>query len=186
MNLAGEPTVLIHFNSVHKLSDPSVFVKDRMKTFKYERVIPTHMAKGSGMGMKDASSKKGDKPEKDKEPKKDDKATKADKSKKGDKFKKGGKPKREAAKRSRFSPIKTQVHESGIKEVSALRAFLTSFVFFSLILSPVLGLGLYFVWDVVVDYFPTPEGAFMAGMGIGLAVSFVIAVLFTRKAVATA
>ena len=127
-----------------------------MKTFKYERVIPTHMAKGSGKGKKDVSSKK------------------------GDKFKKGGKPKKEAAKRSRFSPIKTQVHESGIKEVSALRAFLTSFVFFSLILSPVLGLGLYFVWDSVIDYFPTPEGAFMAGMGIGLAV------LFTRQAVATA
>ncbi|MCK5252007.1 MAG: hypothetical protein KAQ96_03625 [Thermoplasmata archaeon] len=132
------------------------------------------MAKGSGKG------KKGVKPQKDKEPKK------GDKSKKGDKFKKGGKPKKEAVKRSRFSPIKTPVHEAGIKEVSALRAFLTSFVFFSLILAPVLGLGLYFVWDSVIDYFPTPEGAFIAGMGIGLAVSFVIAVLFTRKAVATA
>lgn len=162
------------------------------ETFKYERVIPTHMAKGSGKGKKDAASKKDEKPEKDKEPKKDDKAKMADKSKKGaaskkgDKFKKGGKPKKEAAKRSRFSPIKTPVHESGMREVSALRAFLISFVFLSLILAPVLGLGLYFAWDKVIEYFPTPEGAFMAGMGFGLAVSFVIAVLFTRKAVATA
>ena len=162
------------------------------ETFKYERVIPTLMAKGSGKGKKDAASKKDEKPEKDKEPKKDDKAKMADKSKKGaaskkgDKFKKGGKPKKEAAKRSRFSPIKTPVHESGMREVSALRAFLISFVFLSLILAPVLGLGLYFAWDKVIEYFPTPEGAFMAGMGFGLAVSFVIAVLFTRKAVATA
>jgi hypothetical protein len=132
------------------------------ETFKYERVIPTPMAKGSGKGKKGSASKKGDKPKKE------------DKSKK------------EAAKRSRFSPIKTQVHESGIKEVSALRAFLTSFILLALILAPSLGLGLYFAWDMVVETFETPEAAFMGGMGIGMAVSFVIAVLFTRKAVATA
>jgi hypothetical protein len=133
-----------------------------MKTFKYERVIPTPMAKGSGKGKK------------------------GDKSKKGGGSKKGEGPKKDAVKRSRFSPIKTPVHESGMREVSALRAFLTSFIFFSLILSPVLGLGFYFAWDIVVDYFETPEIAFMGGMGIGMAISFIIAVLFTRKAVATA
>jgi len=72
-----------------------------------------------------------------------------------------------------------------MKEVSALRAFLTSFLFLSLILAPVLGLGLYFAWDNI-GALETPEGAFMAGMGIGVAVSFLMAVLFTRKAVATA
>jgi hypothetical protein len=139
-----------------------------MKTFKYERVIPTPMAKGSGKG------------------KKSDKPKKGDKSQKADASKKGGKPKKDAVKRSRYSPIRTKVHESGIKEVTALQAFLTSFIFLSLILAPVLGLGLYFAWNIVVDYFSTPEMAFMSGMGIGLTLSFVIALLFTRKAVATA
>ncbi len=120
------------------------------------------MAKGSGKGKKDG------------------------KSKKGEKFKKGDKPKKEVQKRSRFSPIKTPVHESAIKEVSALRAFLTSFIMFSLILSPVLGLGMYFIRDAIVDTFPTAEEAFMFGMALGLVVSFVISVVFTRKAVATA
>ncbi|UCC93748.1 MAG: hypothetical protein JSW25_03530 [Thermoplasmata archaeon] len=119
------------------------------------------MAKGSGKGKKGGASKKGDKPKRD------------------------DKPKKEAQKRSRFSPIKTQVHESGIKEVSALRAFLTSFVFFSLILAPVLGLGLYFAWDMFTDLLETEEVAFMVGMAGGILISFVIAVLFTRKAVAS-
>lgn len=125
------------------------------ETFIYELVIAAPMAKGSGKG------------------------------KKGDKGKKSGKPKKDAPKRSRFSPVKTQVHESDMREVSAGRAFLTSFVMFALILAPVLGLGLYFAREAVIDTFPTPEEAFMAGMAAGLVVSFVISLIFTRKAVAS-
>ena len=104
---------------------------------------------------------------------------------KGKQSKKAEKAKREAAKRSRFVPVKTPVHDADMKEISALRAFLTSLLFFALLLAPVLGLGLYFAWDIVVDYFSTPEQAFMGGMGLGIAVAFVIAILFTRRAVAT-
>lgn len=119
------------------------------------------MAKGSGKGKKDG------KPDKGKLSKKDEKQRK------------------EAAKRSRFVPVKTPVHDADMLEISALRAFLTSFVFFILLLAPVLGLGLYFAWDLVVDIFSSQEEAFMAGMGIGVGVSFIIAVLFTRRAVAS-
>lgn len=158
---------------------------DRKETFKYEWVIPTSMAKGSGKGKKDEVSKKDEKPLKDDKPVKDEKAKKADKSKKGGKSKKGIKPKKDAAKRTRFTPVKTPVLESSMKEVSALRAFLVSFLFLTLILAPTLGLGLYFAWDNI-DALKTPEDAFMIGMGLGTAVGFVMAVLFTRKAVATA
>ena len=127
------------------------------------------MAKGSGKGKKDDKSDKG---KKDKKSDKGRKLTKAERQK-------------EAIRRSRFSPIKTPVHEAGMREISALRAFLTSLLFFALLLAPVLGLGLYFVYDNFADLFSTPEQAFMAGMGAGIAAAFVIAVLFTRKAVAT-
>ncbi len=127
------------------------------------------MAKGSGKGNKDEKA---------------DKGKKGKKSDKGRKLTKDERQK-EAIRRSRFSPIKTPVHEAGMKEISALRAFLTSLLFFALLLAPVLGLGLYFVYDSLADLFTSPEEAFMAGMGVGIVASFVIAVLFTRKAVAT-
>ena len=119
------------------------------------------MAKGPGKGKRNDASKK------DKGSKKDDRS------------------RREAAKRSRVVPIKTPVHEPRMREISALRSFITSFVFFALILAPVLGLGLYFGWDIVIDYFPTEEDAFMGGMAVGVGAAFVIAVLFARKTVAT-
>ncbi|NIP34888.1 MAG: hypothetical protein GWN18_08105 [Thermoplasmata archaeon] len=114
--------------------------------------------------------------------KKKDEKSKKDKKSKG---KREDKPKKEAQKRSRYVPIKTAVHEPGMKEVSALRAFLTSLIFFTLILAPVLGLGLYFMWDAVVDLFPTQEDAFMAGMAAGVVLAFVISLVFTRRAVAS-
>ena len=143
----------------------SVRVKDRMKTFKYGGDIPTHMAKGSG--------------------KKKDEMSKDFKAKKEAKAAKEARARQDAARRSRFSPVKTPVHEAETTEVSALRAFLTSLVLLSLILAPVMGLGLYFAWDMATDLFPRPESAFMAGMGIGVLASFVVALLFTRKAIAT-
>jgi cation transport ATPase len=127
------------------------------------------MAKGSGKGDKDEKSAKGKK------------GKKADKGKKLSKDERV----REAIRRSRFSPIKTPVHDADMKEISALRAFLTSLLFFALLLAPVLGLGFYFVWDKAADLFTTRETAFMYGMGAGIIAAFVIAVLFTRKAVAT-
>jgi hypothetical protein len=137
------------------------------------------MAKGSGKGKKDTSDK-------DKKAKEDKKSTKAGKGeKRSKKDKKPEKPKREATKRPKTSPIKTPIHEPEMKDISALRSFLTSFLLFALLLAPVLGLGLYFAWDAAVDILPTAEDAFMAGMGAGIAVAFVIAVLFTRKAIAT-
>ncbi len=126
------------------------------------------MAKGSGKGKKDASSKK------------------EGASKKDAKVSKEARARQEAARRSRFNPIKTPVHEPATMEVSALRAFITSLVLLSLILAPVMGLGLYFAWDLAADLFSRPESAFMSGMGLGVLVSFLVALLFTRKAIATA
>jgi hypothetical protein len=133
------------------------------ETFKYERVIPTPMAKGSGKGKKGGKSKKGGKP------KKEDKG------------------KQTASQKSRFSPIKTQVHESDTKEVTAIQAFLTSLILFSLLLGPIMGLGAYLARDMsaVSGLFPAKEEAFMGGMAIGIAISFLISLLFVRKAVAS-
>jgi hypothetical protein len=130
-----------------------------MKTFKYERDIPTPMAKGSGKG------KKGDKSKKDLKPKKDDRTRKAPKS----------------------SPIRTVHHESSMSEVSAKRAFLTSFVLFSAILAPVFGLGAYFARDMgsLQGLMDTAEAFFVMGMLGGVAVAFVGSLIFTRKAIAT-
>ena len=125
------------------------------------------MARSSGKGKK---SKKGSKP------------------KQGEKSKEGTKPQRDdAGWRSRHTPVKTPVHESApMKEVTATRAFLTSFVLFSLILGPVLGIGVYFgrTVDVVTSVFPSKEAAFMGGMAFGILVAFFVSIVFTRKAVA--
>jgi len=126
-----------------------------MKTFKYEWVIPTSMAKGSG------------------------------KSKKGDK---GKFSKKQAAPRKphRFNPIRTSRHESSMTEVSAKRAFLTSFILFSIILAPICGIGAYFTreFDAIVGLFSGREEAFVIGMAIGVVIAFMISILFTRKAIA--
>ena len=73
-----------------------------------------------------------------------------------------------------------------VEEVSAKRAFLLSFVLFSIFLAPVLGLGLYFGRNAgfLVDLFPNREIIFLAGMGLGILAAFVISIIFTRKAVA--
>ena len=73
------------------------------------------------------------------------------------------------------------------EEVTATQAFLVSFVFFSLILAPVLGLGLYFArsMEFVAESFVTREGTFLGGMAVGVAAAFVIALIFTRRAVAS-
>lgn len=143
------------------------------------------MAKGSGKDKK--KDEKSDKSEEDDKSKMDKRSKEDKKSKRDKKFgsKKEVRPKKEAQKKSRIVPIKTAVHEPGMKEVSALRAFLTSLVFFTLILAPVLGLGLYFMWDAVVDIFPTQEDAFMGGMAAGVVLAFVISLVFTRRAVAS-
>ncbi len=117
------------------------------------------------------------------------KRKKGDKSKgKGKSSKKAYKPKKDqrVQKVHRFNPIRTTHHESSMKEVSAKRAFLTSFILFSIILAPIFGLGVYFTRDVntIVDWFSGREEAFIAGMAIGVVVAFVISILFTRKAIA--
>lgn len=128
------------------------------ETFIYEWVIPTLMAKGSGKGKKDNKSKK------------DDRSKKEEKTRK--------KPK--------SSPIKTSHHESSMKEVSAKRAFLTSFVLFSAILAPVFGLGAYFARDIssLRDLLESSDMFFVFGMALGVLVAFVGAIIFTRKAIA--
>lgn len=115
------------------------------------------------------------------------------KGKKGGKSKKGGKPgkmekgKQTGFQKGRFAPVKTPVHESDIKEVTAMRAFLTSFILFTFILGPILALGAYLARDMsaVSGIFPAKEEAFIGGLVIGIALSFVISLWFTRKAVAT-
>jgi hypothetical protein len=74
------------------------------------------------------------------------------------------------------------------EEVSALQAFLLSFIMLSVILAPVLGLGIYFGRSVetISSVFPTPEGTFLGGMLIGVLVAFVVSIIFTRRAVAQA
>ncbi len=76
--------------------------------------------------------------------------------------------------------------KSSPDEVSARRAFLLSFVMFSLFIAPVIGLGLYFARDVgaVSSVFSTREWTFLGGMLLGVLVAFVMSVVFTRKAVA--
>ncbi len=134
------------------------------ETFKYERVIPTPMAKGSGKSKKDDKSKKDKRSKKDGKYKKESKTRKAPKS----------------------SPIRTVHHESSMKEVSAKRAFLTSFILFSAILAPVFGLGAYFARDIgsIGDLLDSKETFFVVGMMAGVLVAFVGALLFTRKAIA--
>ncbi len=134
------------------------------ETFIYERVIPTPMAKGSGKGKKDDKSKKDKRSKKDKKFKKESKTRKAPKS----------------------SPIRTVHHESSIKEVSAKRAFLTSFILFSAILAPVFGLAAYFARDIgsIGDLLDSNEAFFILGMSVGVLMAFVGALIFTRKAIA--
>ena len=153
------------YRPVRILANPFVFVKDRMKTFKYEWVIPTSMAKGSG------------------------KRKKGDKSKGKDKSStKGSKPKKAQTthKPHRYSPIRTSRHESSMEEVSAKRAFLTSFVLFSIILAPICGIAAYFARDFgsIAEWFSGREEAFIIGMAIGVVIAFGISILFTRKAIA--
>ena len=136
-----------------------------MKTFKYEWVIPTSMAKGSG------------------------KRKKGDKSKGKDKSsKKGYTPKKAqmAYKPHRTIPIRTSRHESSMTEVSAKRAFLTSFVLFSIILAPICGIAAYFARDFgsIAEWFSGREEAFIIGMAIGVVIAFGMSILFTRKAIA--
>jgi hypothetical protein len=97
------------------------------------------------------------------------------KDSKGKRPKKGGPPR---------SPKKEEVRE----EVSASRAFIISFIMFSIILAPVLGLGLYFgrTAEAISSVFTSPEGSFLGGMLIGVSLAFIISLVFTRKAVATA
>lgn len=136
----------------------------------YEWVIPGPMARSSGKGKKSDKSKKGDK------------YGKAHKGKDGPKAKKS-----DAGYRSRFTPVRTAAHEpTDVPEVTAGRAFLTSFVLFSLILGPVIGMGVYFgrTAEAINSVFPTKEGAFMGGMVIGILLALVVSVVFTRKAVA--
>ena len=153
------------YRPVRILANPFVFVKDRMKTFKYEWVIPTSMAKGSGKRKKGDKSKGKDKS-----------------SKKGYKSKKA----QTTHKPHRYSPIRTSRHESSMEEVSAKRAFLTSFVLFSIILAPICGIAAYFARDFgsIAEWFSGREEAFIIGMAIGVVVAFVISILFTRKAIA--
>ena len=70
------------------------------------------------------------------------------------------------------------------REITALGAFSTSFVFLSLILAPTMGLIMYFLRyiDAVLSFFETSEGCFIGGMGIGLAAALAGAVVFTYKA----
>jgi len=101
---------------------------------------------------------------------------------------KGGSIKREQTSRYRSSPTRTPLYEDRdeSKEVSARRAFLTSFVMFSIILAPVLGIGLYFARNIefVLEVFPSREDAYLGGMAMGLVIAFVVSIIFTRKAVA--
>ena len=87
---------------------------------------------------------------------------------------------------ARTSPIKTAVHDSDLKEVSAARAFVISFVLFTIILAPVIGLGAYFIQDAegVGGLFQNREDAFLYGMLLGMIISFIGSIVFTRKAVA--
>ena len=84
--------------------------------------------------------------------------------------------------------IKAAHREERAEEVSALQAFLLSFIMFSLVLAPVLGLGIYFGRSVesISSVLPTPEGTFLGGMLVGVLVAFVISLVFTRRAVAQA
>jgi hypothetical protein len=128
------------------------------------------MARSSGKGKKSNKSKKGDRSGQAKKGKDEPKAKKGD----------GGY-------RSRFTPVRTAAHEStDAPEVTAGRAFLTSFVLFTLILGPVIGMGVYFARtaDAINSVFPTKEGAFMGGMAIGILLALIVSVVFTRKAVA--
>jgi hypothetical protein len=76
--------------------------------------------------------------------------------------------------------------KSSTEEVTALRAFLISFVLFSLFIAPVIGLAFYFARDVgaVTSVFSNRELTFIGGMLLGILVAFVMSIVFTRKAVA--
>ena len=78
------------------------------------------------------------------------------------------------------------IEKSSTEEVTALRAFLLSFVLFSLFIAPVIGLVFYFARDVgaVSSVFSTREWTFLGGMLLGILVAFVMSIVFTRKAVA--
>jgi hypothetical protein len=87
---------------------------------------------------------------------------------------------------TRKAKARAATKEEPVEEVSAKRAFLLSFVLFSIFLAPVLGLGFYFARNAsfLVDLFPNKELLFIGGMGVGVLAAFVISIVFTRKAVA--
>ena len=103
---------------------------------------------------------------------------------KGSKRSKGKKPRKAASvPRSRTGAV---VEGIALEEVTAKRAFITSFVMLSLFLAPVLGLGMYFAResDMLSAIFSTREWTFLGGMFIGILIAFVMSIVFTRKAVA--
>ncbi len=69
-------------------------------------------------------------------------------------------------------------------EVTALGAFSISFVFLSLILAPTVGLLFYFARSVdgMLAFFKYSDRIFLAGMGVGVLAAFVVALIFTFKA----
>jgi hypothetical protein len=72
------------------------------------------------------------------------------------------------------------------EEVTFKQAFSLSFLMFSVILAPVLGLGLYFVRNAefLTNIFASREDVFLGGMAIGVALAFVVSIIFTRRALA--
>lgn len=73
-------------------------------------------------------------------------------------------------------------------EVTARSAFTVSFVLFSLLLAPIVGLGAYFGRDIsfLQAVFDKPVSVFLGGFAIGILAAFVISIVFTRRAIAQA
>ncbi len=71
------------------------------------------------------------------------------------------------------------------EEISALSAFILSFGLLALIIAPVMGLLVYFFFDVesITAFFQEPEWAFLGGMGIGVVAAFAGGLVFTYYAV---